>query len=162
MVVARLQKELFEATARELDRQIRAQFVDESLRPAYLKDFQGQLREMIRIGEAGAEIGGRLGRFKRFVRRLLRPYLVHQAVVNRMTMDRLSELHEGLTRLFAAAGESQAALREDLEYRADGLRAVLLEEFRLWAQEGASGGEPAPPARTPGRSPRAPGWSWAR
>jgi hypothetical protein len=130
VVVARLHTKLFEAAARDLDRQLRAQFVEESLRPEYLKDFQRHLHNMIRSSEADVEIGGRFLKVKRLFKRLIRPYWHHQACINRMTVDRLSELHEDLTRLTAATEELQTDLREELERQVAALRAEMAEESR--------------------------------
>jgi hypothetical protein len=141
MVVARLHTKLFEAVARDMDRQIRSQFVEESLRPEYLKDFQRHLQTMVHSSEADVEIGGRLQWVKRVFKRLIRPYSHHQGNLNRMTIARLSELHEDLTRLTAASKELHIKQRESLERQARKLRAEMAEEFRRLGETPA----PAPP-----------------
>jgi hypothetical protein len=125
VVVARLHTKLFEAVARDLDRQLRAQFVEESLRPEYLKDFQRQLHAMVGCIDTDVAVGGRMQRVKRLFKRLIRPYWQHQLGINRMMVDRLSQLHADLTRLGSAAEELQTDLREELARQVESLRAEL-------------------------------------
>ena len=148
MVVARLHEKLFEAAARDMDRQIRLQFLDEALRPDYLRDFEGQLALMVQLAERGAEVGGRMLWAKRIVRRLMRPYVVHQAMLNRMMAERLTELHRDLMRLSGDADELRSTMREDLEHQADLLREEILATAGAQSDSTRSGvpvGEPIGP-----------------
>src|SRR4051794_29318588 len=147
MVVARLHSELFEAAARDLDHRIRAQFVEESLRPEYLKDFQRALHEMSLINGRGVEIGGRLLLVKRFIRRLIRPYWNHQTLLNRMMVERLSNLHDDLKRLLAASEDLHVAQRKDLADQVDRLRAEFTEGLLHLGTAGASAQAEGPAER---------------
>ncbi|MEJ7638764.1 MAG: hypothetical protein WKF75_12510 [Singulisphaera sp.] len=131
--------------ARDLDRQIRAQFVEESLRPEYLKDYQRHLHNMIRHVDSDVVIGGRLPWLKRIIVRLIRPIWHHQVGFNRMMIDRMSELHEDLTRLTTASEELHVTLMEDMERQAEAIRANLMEGLGRLAMAGA-------PARQDGLS----------
>ncbi len=144
MVIARLHSKLFEAVARDLDRQIRAQFVEESLRPEYLKDYQRHLHNMIRHVDSDVVIGGRLPWLKRIVVRLVRPIWHHQVGLNRMMIDRMSELHEDLTRLTTASEELHVTLGEDMERQAEAIRVNLMEGLGRLAMAGAPARQDGP------------------
>lgn len=142
MAVARLHTKLFEAAALDMDRQIRSQFMEQGLRPDYLNvlekdlkglespDFGSQLGHMLRTVDAGADLKGRFRSLKSIVGRVLRPFTHHEACVNRMTIERLAEMHGHLTRLTATCKEMHESLREEIENQADTLRGEFAEELR--------------------------------
>jgi hypothetical protein len=150
MVVNRLHTKLFETVARDMDRQIRSQFVEESLRPEYLKDFQRHLHEMVRYIETDVVIGGRMQWVKRLVKRLIRPHWQNQSYFNRMMIARLSEMNEDLKRLAVGSKELHTKQREDLERLAEKLRTGTGADFRPRRETGppaATNGHAAPATR---------------
>jgi hypothetical protein len=144
MGVARLHSKLFAAAARELDHQVRAQFLDSTLRPEYLRDFQRDLEFMHRYSEEEVEVAGRFPWVKRALRRLLRPFSARQGQMNRMIIARLGEVQDNLLKLAAALSEARAALREEAELLAAELRREVADEVHRLLPEA-----PAPPAGAP-------------
>jgi len=125
MLVNRLHTKLFEAAAWDLDRKFRAQFVGESLRAPYLKDFGGRLSAMTHAIDMGVEPNGRFLRLKLALKRLLRPYTTHQGNVDRMIIDRLSELHSNVSKLAEALQESKLDQQDELSRQTEAIRAEL-------------------------------------
>ena len=145
MVVARLHSKMFEAAARDLDRTIRLQFLDGALRPEYIRDFEARLNGTNQFAERGAEIGGRLLWAKRIFRKLLRPHLEHQVAMNRMMIERLSEIHYDMSRMAGDAEELRAALYDDMSRRTDQLRDELADEIRRQVGAGRLSAPTTPP-----------------
>ena len=79
MSANRLHAGLLEAAARELDRNLRALTPGETFRAEYLRDHSGQVAVLARVIDTSVEVRGRFTWAKRLVKRLLRPYLAHQA-----------------------------------------------------------------------------------
>jgi hypothetical protein len=122
MSANRLHAGLLEAAARDLDRSLRALTTGETYRAEYLRDHSGQVEYLARLIDAGVEIRGRFGWAKRLVKRLLRPYLVHQARVDRMVVERLYDLTEALKQSGSALDGLREEVREDLDYQENRLR----------------------------------------
>jgi hypothetical protein len=80
---------------------------------------------MGRVIDAGLEVRGRFVWMKRAVRRILRPYLAHQAHVDRMIVGRLSDLTEAVNQAGSAIAGLREEVRSDLEYQENRLRTVV-------------------------------------
>ena len=141
MSANRLHAGLLEAAARELDQNLRALTCGETFRAEYLRDHSGQLEHLTRVIDVGVEIRGRFTWAKVLLKRLLRPYLAHQARVDRMIVERLSDLTEALKQSESALAGLREEVRDDLEYQECRLRtAVHRGERRV---EGMSAGSTA-------------------
>lgn len=130
MQVNRLHSKLFEAVAWDLDRQIRARFVGDQVRPDYLKDFESPLAAVSHAIDAGVGHSGRFLRIKNALKRVLRPYLYHQCHVDRMIVDRLAALHSEISRLAGELAECRNELHVDLERQGESLRAEFERDSR--------------------------------
>lgn len=130
MSANRLHAGLLEVAARELDRSLRALTPGETFRSEYLRDHLGQLEHVNRVIDAGMEVRGRLLWIKKAVRRVLRPYLAHQAQVDRLITDRIRDLTEAFNQTNAALQGLKEEIREDLEYQEVRLRNAVLQGRR--------------------------------
>ncbi len=126
MSANRLHAGVLEAAARELDRSLRALTPGETFRAEYLRDHSGQLVFLARVIDAGVEVRGRFAWAKKLVKRLLRPYLAHQARVERMIVERLFDLTEAVKQSGAAMEGLREDVRDDLEYQEIRLRTAAL------------------------------------
>jgi hypothetical protein len=132
MSAKRLHAGLLEAAARELDRSLRALTPGETFRAEYLRDHSGQIVYIAEVNDTGVELRGRFIWVKRLLRRSLRPYLGHQARVNRMIVDRLFDLTEAVKQSGSALEGLREEMRDDLDYQENRLRtAVLLGQRRV-------------------------------
>lgn len=122
-MVNRLHAKLFEDAARELDRQIRAQYLSDGRRPEYLKEFEKRLEAVTRQVEEGVETGGRMLWMKKALKRMMRPYLHHQEKVNRLLVERVAALHENVCRLRTGLDELGDEMRADLARYDESIRA---------------------------------------
>jgi hypothetical protein len=130
MSANRLHAGLLEAAALELDRNLRALTKGETFRAEYIRDHSGQLEFLNRMIDAGAEIPGRFMWAKKLFRRLLRPYLAHQARVDRMFVERFFDLTEALKQLSVALEGLREEVRDDLEYQENRLRGAMSHGHR--------------------------------
>jgi len=138
MSANRLHAGLLEAAARELDRSLRALTPGETFRAEYLRDHHGQLDYLARLIDTGVEVRGRFGWVKSLLKRILRPYLAHQARVEHMIVDRLMDLTEAVKQTNSAMKGLREDVRDDLEYQEIRLRtAALRGQHRV---EGMSAG----------------------
>lgn len=125
MSASRFHAGLLEAAARDLDRQLRALTPGETFRAAYLRDHAGQIDAITRAIDAGMPIQGRFARIKQILRKILKPYLSHQARVDRMIVDRIADLTESLNQVHAAIEGLRDEVRDDLDDHAASIRATL-------------------------------------
>ena len=130
MSANRLHAGLLEAAARELDRSLRALTPGETFRDEYLRDHSGQVVFIATVIDAGVEIRGRFAWAKRLMKRLLRPYLAHQARVDRMIVERLFDLTEAVMQSGSAVQGLREEVRDDLDYQENRLRTAVLREQR--------------------------------
>ncbi len=138
MSANRLHTGLLEAAARELDRSLRALTPGETFRAEYLRDHSGQLDFLASLIDTGVENRGRFTWAKILLKRLLRPFLAHQARVDRMIVERLYDLTEAVKQSGSALEGLREEVRDDLEYQENRLRnAVLRGQRRV---EGMSAG----------------------
>jgi hypothetical protein len=126
MSAKRLHAGLLEAAAQELDRNLRALSSGETFRLEYLRDHAGQLGYLSSVIDTGAVIRGRFLWAKRLVRRLLRPYLLHQAQVDRLFVARLTDLTEAIKQSNSALAGLREEVRDDLDYQENRLRVGAL------------------------------------
>lgn len=125
MSVNSLHSGLLEAAARELDRSLRALTTGETFRPGYLRDYSGQLDSLARVIDTGVEVRGRFTWAKKVVKRLLRPYLNHQARVDRLIVERLLDLTEAVQQSGSALEGLREEVHDDLEYQEHRLRTLV-------------------------------------
>ncbi|MGE3819754.1 MAG: hypothetical protein AB7I30_09980 [Isosphaeraceae bacterium] len=123
MSARRFHPGLLEDAARDLDRQLRALSTGESRRPAYLKDHASHLDYLRTIVAGGVTLQGRFTFFKRVVRRVLRAYLFHQARVDGMVIERLTDLTDEIAQLRSALEGVRDEVREELDYQEIRLRS---------------------------------------
>ena len=126
MSASRLHAGLLEAAARELDRNLRALTPGETFRAEYLRDHSGQVAVLASVIDTSVEVRGRFTWVKRLVKRLLRPYLAHQARVDRLIVDRLWDLTEVVKQSGSALQGLREEVRDDLEYQENRLRTAVL------------------------------------
>jgi hypothetical protein len=138
MSAKRLHAGLLEAAAQELDRNLRALSSGETFRAEYLRDHSGQLEFVSRVVDAGMEIRGRFLWAKKLVRRLIRPYLAHQARVDRMMIERLQDLTEAMKQSNSALAGLREEVRDDLDYQENRHRNSFPRGHR--SERGKSGG----------------------
>jgi hypothetical protein len=138
MSANRLHAGLLEAAARELDRNLRALTPGETFRAENLRDYAGQLEFLGSVIDTGVEIRGRFTWAKALLKRLLRPYLIRQARVDRMIVDRLFDLTEAVKQSGSALEGLREEMRDDLEYQENRLRTAVLRGRRRI--EGVSAG----------------------
>jgi hypothetical protein len=138
MSANRLHAGLLEAAARDLDRSLRALTTGETHRTEYLRDHSGQVEYLGRVIDAGVGIRGRFIWAKTLVKRLLRPYLAHQAWVDRMVVERLHDLTEAVKQAGSALDGLREEVRDDLDYQENRLRTAGLRGQRR--VEGRSAG----------------------
>ena len=127
MSANRLHAGLLEAAALELDRNLRALTPGETFRVEYLRDYSGQLDFLVSVINTGVEIRGRFAWAKSMVKRVLRPYLAHQARVDRMIVERLADMTEALKQSGSALEGLREEVGEDLEYQEIRLRTAFLQ-----------------------------------
>jgi hypothetical protein len=130
MSANRLHAGLLEAAALELDRNLRALTKGESFRAEYIRDHSGQIEFLGRVIDAGLEVRGRFAWVKKLQKRLLRPLLAHQARVDRMIVERISDLTEAVRQTGAAMEGLREEIRDDLEYQENRLRTAMLRDQR--------------------------------
>jgi hypothetical protein len=127
MSVNRLHAGLLEAAALELDRSLRALTPGETFRAEYLRDHAGQVNFLASLIDAGVEVRGRFSWAKKLLKRVLRPHQAHQARIDRVIVERLSDLTEAVKQLDSALGGLREEVRDDLEYQENRLRRAVLQ-----------------------------------
>jgi hypothetical protein len=130
MSANRLHAGLLEAAAHELDRNLRALTRGETFQAEYLRDHPGRLELVSRAIDTDAEIGGRFLWPKKLVRRLIRPYLVRQARVDHMVVERLSDLIEAMKQSASALQGLREEVRDELDDQENRLRSAMLQARR--------------------------------
>jgi hypothetical protein len=130
MSAKRLHAGLLEAAAQELDRNLRALTWGETFRTEFLRDHHGKLEHLALTIDAGTHVRGRLIWAKRLVRRVLRPFLLHQAGVDRMIVERFVDMAESLKQINSALAGIREEVRDDLDYQENRFRAGILHGQR--------------------------------
>jgi hypothetical protein len=130
MSANRLHAGLLEAAAQELDRNLRALTTWETFRAKYLRDHSSHLEFIARVIEGGPELHGRFLWAKRLLRRVLRPFLLHHARVDRMLVDRVFDLTEAIKQSNVAMEGLREEVRDDLDYQESRLRTGVLRGRR--------------------------------
>jgi hypothetical protein len=130
MSANRLHAGLLEAAALELDRNLRAMTKGETFRAEYLRDHSGQIEFLARVIDTSLEVRGRFIWAKKLVRRLLKPFLAHQAWIDRMIVERLTDLTEAVRQTGAAMEGLREEIHEDLEYQENRLRTAVQSGHR--------------------------------
>lgn len=124
MSVERWHAGLFEAAARQLDRDLRARACGETYRPSYLRDHAARLEELSTAIETGIEVRGPLAWAKGLVKRALRPYLVRQERLDRKILERLIDLTDSVRQTAAALDGLREEMREEFDDQEMRLRAA--------------------------------------
>jgi hypothetical protein len=122
MSVSRLHAGLLEAAAQELDRNLRAFTWGEAFRADYLREHHGQLEQLAHLIDGGVHLHGRMLWAKQLLRRVLRPFLVHQSRIDRLFIARFVDLTEALNQTSLALGGLREEVRNDLDYQENRFR----------------------------------------